>query len=291
MNDATVIASDGYALNCRHYGNPETAHAAVLIAGAMGVSQRYYERFAVWLAEQGYSVTTFDYRGIGRSAPASLRGFEATITDWIELDCQAMINATTARNPDLPLVWLGHSLGGQILPMVPDSSPVSGMLMVASGNGYWRLHDFRTKVTAWILWYLSVRLAIRIAGYFPGRRLGKVGDLPAGVMLQWRKWCLDPLYAAGTENASALAAYKAFRKPIVSVSVDDDEFMSVRNTEELHRMCQNAQLSERRIAPADLGVQRIGHFGIFRKEFEPTLWKHYLLSGLKVVLIQRERDS
>ena len=41
----------------------------MLIVPAMGVDQRYYAAFASWLADQGYFVVTFDYRGMGRSRP------------------------------------------------------------------------------------------------------------------------------------------------------------------------------------------------------------------------------
>jgi hypothetical protein len=36
-----------------------------------------------------------------------------------------------------------------------------------------------------------------------------------------------------------------------------------------------------RIAPADVGAQRIGHSGFFRRQFAPTLWRRLesLLTG------------
>jgi hypothetical protein len=37
-------------------------------------------------------------------------------------------------------------------------------------------------------------LTLNIAGYFPGKHLRKVGDLPRGVMEQWRRWCLNREY-------------------------------------------------------------------------------------------------
>jgi len=35
-----------------------------------------------------------------------------------------------------------------------------------------------------------------------------------------------------------------------------------------------------RLAPADIGVNRIGHFGFFRPEFVDTLWQQWLLPEL-----------
>jgi hypothetical protein len=49
----------------------------------MGVTQSFYAPLARWLAGQGYLAITFDYRGIGESAPPTLRGFGATLTDWL----------------------------------------------------------------------------------------------------------------------------------------------------------------------------------------------------------------
>jgi len=36
----------------------------------------------------------------------------------------------------------------------------------------------------------------------------------------------------------------------------------------------------KRIAPQEIGVARIGHFGFFRAAFEPTLWRRHLLPEL-----------
>ena len=48
----------------------------MLICPATGVPQRFYFRFAAWLAAQGHTVLVFDYRGIGQSnqyQPGDLR--------------------------------------------------------------------------------------------------------------------------------------------------------------------------------------------------------------------------
>ena len=66
---AEVTTGDGYTLAATTFGDAATARASVLVAGAMGVEQRYYAGFARWLAGQGFFVATFDYRGMGRSRP------------------------------------------------------------------------------------------------------------------------------------------------------------------------------------------------------------------------------
>jgi predicted alpha/beta hydrolase len=115
-------------------------------------------------------------------------------------------------------------------------------------------------------------VVLPLAGYFPGKRMKKVGDLPAGVMSQWRRWCLAPDYMMGEGGAALRAQYARITTPILSMSFTDDEFMSARNTESLHGFYAGAPRTMARIAPADLGVRRIGHFGFFRPQFQATLW-------------------
>jgi len=245
--------------------------ATVILPCAMGVAQKYYASFAQWLATQGYRVVTFDYRGIGLSAPRSLRGFRMDIFDWAR-DCAAVIDLAGERWPATPLFWLGHSLGGQLLGLIPNRERIHRIMTVATGNGYWLQNSWPTRRMVWWLWFVAVPLATRIAGYFPGKRLRKVGDLPRGVMEQWRRWCLNPQYVVGVEGAAVRGAYASITTPMMSVSFTDDEMMSERSIRSLHELYASAPIEYRRIAPRDIGVERIGHFGFFRPQFERTLW-------------------
>ena len=115
-------------------------------------------------------------------------------------------------------------------------------------------------------------LAMKLHGYFPGKRLRKVGDLPLGVMQQWRRACLNRDYLVGVGGEKMRADYAAITTPILSLSFTDDEYMSARNTADMHAFYATAPRDMRRIAPQDIGVKRIGHFGFFRQKFSATLW-------------------
>jgi predicted alpha/beta hydrolase len=245
--------------------------ASVVVPAAMGVAQNFYARFAEWLATQGYAVTTFDYRGIGLSAPPSLRGFRIDIVDWAREDCAAVIDFTKALQPNLPLYWIGHSLGGQVIGLIPNRERIDRVITVAAGSGYWRENAWPTKRFVLWLWYVAVPVALSLFGYFPGKRVRKVGDLPAGVMAQWRRWCLSPDYV-GSEGREARAAYASVRTPMLSLSFTDDEMMSAESIRLLHALYTSAPVEYRRISPAEIGVRHIGHFGFFRAQSERTLW-------------------
>lgn len=244
---------------------------SIIVPSAMGVAQNFYARFAEWLATQGYSVTTFDYRGIGASAPPSLRGFHVNIVDWARQDCAAVIDFTKAQRPDLPLYWIGHSLGGQVIGLIPNRQHIDRVIAVAAGSGYWRENAWPTRRFVPWLWYVVVPMCLPLFGYFPGKRLRKVGDLPAGVMEQWRRWCLSPDYV-GSEGEEAKAAYASVRTPMLSLSFTDDEIVSAGSIRLLHALYTSAPVEYRRISPAEIGMRHIGHFGFFRAQSEQTLW-------------------
>jgi predicted alpha/beta hydrolase len=267
-----ITVETGATLVLRIFESPEAPRAAVIIPSAMGVVQHYYARFAEWLASKGFLVATFDYRGVGLSAPSSLRGFEIDIVDWARQDCAAVIDFIKGRLPPAPLYWVGHSLGGQLLGLIPNRHLIDRVLTIATGNGYWRENSWQTRRFVWWLWYGAVPLAMSVAGYFPGKRLRKVGDLPRGVMAQWRRWCLNREYVVGAEGEAVRRDYASIRTPMLSLSFTDDEMMSARGIRSLHALYANAPVAYRRIGPGEVGVHRIGHFGFFLAQFEQTLW-------------------
>jgi predicted alpha/beta hydrolase len=152
---------------------------------------------------------------------------------------------------DLPLTWIGHSLGAQIAPFVPDHRELARVITIAAGSGYWRDNVRALRPRMWLLWYVLTPLL----GYFPGKRLRLIGDLPAGGVRQWRRWCLDPHYAVGAEGPAVRELYARVTAPITSLSFTDDEMMSERNTESLHGFSVVAPTTLRRIAPETVGMQ------------------------------------
>jgi predicted alpha/beta hydrolase len=275
MRDVELDARGGARIAARLFAAPCSPAAAVLIAGAMGVKQEFYAEFAAWLARQGMAALTFDYRGIGASRPAamraSLRGFDADLFDWAD-DVDAAIECLVAHAPDAPLFVVGHSLGAQLPGMLKHRDRIAGLVSVAAGSGYWRDNAPPLKRMVLYFWHVLVPTATWLYGYFPGARLRKVGDVPRGVILQWRRWCLHPRYHVGHEGKALRERFASARFPIVALSMTDDELMTERGTRVLIDCYENAPRELHRIAPADVKARRIGHFGFFRPQFEATLW-------------------
>lgn len=245
------------------------ARASVVIGCAVGVHQRYYQDFAAWLARQGYRVWTFDWRGQGQSLHGPLRAVRATLQDWVA-DYEAVIAHAKAELPHAPLFLIGHSLGAQVPGLFTHPERVDGMLAVAAGSGYWRVNAPQLRRSILPFWYLVMPVATLLRGYFPGARLGMVGDLPASIAWQWRRWCLNPRYGMGAEAAEA--GYAGVRFPIHLLRMNDDEMMSEQANRDLLAMYAGAPQSMELIGREDAQGQRIGHLGFFKARFEALLW-------------------
>jgi predicted alpha/beta hydrolase len=238
--------------------------ASLVIAGAMGVRQDFYAPIARYFAANGLDVATFDYRGMGFSRAGSLRGFEADVGTWAEQDLQRVIDASP---PGLPLVFLGHSLGGQILGVPSGNAAVKAAITVTAGSGWYKLND-RMPAQVRFFWFVAIPALTPLFGYFPGKALRMVGDLPRGVAYQWRKWCLHPDYLL-SEGERYRASFDRVRSPIRSYSFEDDPLINRAAVDSLHAFYRNAALER-------CHLDRGGHFGFFSAGSQPTLWAESL---------------
>lgn len=232
----------------------------------MGVRQEFYHPFAHYLAANGIHVVTFDYRGMGASRPSRLRGFKADVSSWAEKDLEEMLGRGDAK---LPLLFVGHSLGGQLLGVPASNGQVRAAITVTAGSGWYKYND-RMPVQVRIFWFVAIPALTPLFGYFPGKPLRMVGDLPQGVATQWRRWCLHPDYLL-SEGERYRAAFDRVKVPIRSYSFEDDPLITRRAVDNLHTFYRNAKVER-----CHVDRHPIGHFGYFSPSSESTLWAESL---------------
>jgi len=272
MSEAIEIETgDHVRLGATLFRPAGRAERAVAIQAATGVRQTYYAGFAAYLAARGFCVLTCDYRGIGRSRPAQLRGYGATMRDWAERDAPAAFDVLERRAPGARLMAVGHSFGGQIYGLLPQRERIAAALVVGSQSGYWRHWRGAGRLGMWAFTYLFIPGVTRLFGYAAASRIGLGEDLPAGVALEWARWCRHPEYLVGALGAHA--GYARFRAPLRAVAPSDDRYAPRAAVEALLRLYPSAQGEIRRVTPQEVGAQRIGHFGFFREQFRDTLWR------------------
>lgn len=69
MKELILKTPDHFPLSVKIF-EPEISNGKLLlINSATGVKQQIYFSFAKYLAEKGFTVITYDYRGIGESKP------------------------------------------------------------------------------------------------------------------------------------------------------------------------------------------------------------------------------
>lgn len=275
-----IDTPQGHALCSYHFTPDANPKACLVIGTAIGIGQNYYQSFARWLAEQGYAVVTFDYYGQGQSLVTPMRKVKSCVSDWAKNDCASIIQDSKSRYPNVPLYWLGHSLGGQIVPLIEGAEQIDKLITIACGSGYWKGNAKATRNKAMMMWYLLLPLLTPFYGYFPGKKIGAIGDLPKAAAFEWRSWCLNPRYAAGA-HPNNQARYSLFQKPMTSIAFSDDEMISLDNVKVLNSSFDQAQVNLRLIEPHAFGAKRIGHLGFFRKEHQ-ALWQQILLPELNL---------
>ncbi|MEO6509926.1 MAG: alpha/beta hydrolase [Nocardioides sp.] len=246
----------------------------VVIGPAMATPASYYAAFATWLATQGFRTLTFDVRGT--ESVSAMKAEDADILRWFRDMADALDVALDSADGS-PTSYIGHSLGGQAIPLV-DHSRVARIVTVASGTGYYRhnLPAFRWGVP--LARYVIAPVASRAAGYFPGRRLHILGDVPTGVMRQWGRWCMHP-DAMGVDVPNAADRFASVTTPITSLTFTDDQLLSEANFADLHDRFVNADQVRQRYSPAQLEVPRMGHHGFFRARHQ-DLWDELVLPYL-----------
>ena len=270
IEDVTIPAKDGYPLSATSFVPPTTS-AWVIVNSATAVSRTYYARFARFLAERGFAVVTYDYRGIGGSRPARLRGFQARMRDWAQEDAAGVMDWVDARHAGRVLA-VGHSFGGQALGLLPRADRLSGALIVGAQSGYWRhWPGWRAPVVA-VFWHAVIPALSGICGYYPASVLGMGKDIPAGVAREWARWGRQPGYVTDADGGALRAAYARVAFPIRSYSFSDDPLAPPRAVEALLGFYNGAHIERRALTPRDLGVRAIGHWGFFRERFRDPLW-------------------
>jgi predicted alpha/beta hydrolase len=268
-----IIAADGYRLHGTLHRPAGAAAGLVLIHPATAVPERLYLPFAEHLSERGLMALTYDYRGIGRSAPPKLRDSRARMRDWLELDVGAATDWARQQFPNLPLLAVGHSVGGHALGISEQTRHLRAAVMIASHAGYVgsvtpRLERWRVR-----LMLLGVGpLLTRLLGYMPGSRLGLGEDLPAGVMLEWAGWCARPRYFFDDPSLQALRRFGEKRLPLQVIGFDDDPWANPGAIGALVKHFTRCDVERVQISAKSLGVAAIGHMGFFRRALGPKLW-------------------
>ncbi len=274
-------ADDGYTLAGTLYA-PEKPDAAVLISGGVAIPQKFYRHIAKYLVVRNLAALTYDYRGIGESAPGNLRNFHAPMQIWGTHDQPAAIKWLIANFPGLPMLHLAHSFGGQALGMTDLSQSFEKSAMIASQAGYWRDFKFPEGYRIYLAMNVLAPISAAIKGYLPGNLSGFGEDLAWSTFKQWANWCRQKNYLFDDPLVDT-SHYGKFAKPILAIGLSDDSWAPPATIDALVGNYTSAKIVRRQYSPQEIGVEKIGHFGFFRTEHKDTMWEEtvdWLIEGI-----------
>ncbi|KXX66820.1 alpha/beta fold hydrolase [Flammeovirga sp. SJP92] len=247
----------------------------LIIASATGVKQEYYQKFAQFMCEQGVSVITFDYNGIGRSLKQPIQQVRNNASDWGRNDLESVIQYGIQHFPTARKVLLGHSIGGQLIGLAKSAPKIDKILLVASQSGYWKFWQGFERVKMWFNWYVLFPVLISTFGYLYSKKITGMENLPSKVANQWRNWGKHSNYILSDPSIQAFY-YEKIKSAITAYSIEDDFFAPKEAVQWMTRQYSQAPKKEVRLTLEDLNTSSIGHFGVFKEKFRDTIWPQFL---------------
>lgn len=266
--NVSIRCADGFVLSgiWSPASGGEDDRLLVLNSGT-GIPKEFYLRFATHAASLGFWTLIYDYRGIGGSRPESLKGFQATMSDWGKLDMGAALAFAAAKMPRAKRYVIGHSVGGQLLPLSDHAQTIDAAALITSSTGSWtQMQTFGYRMFCALLWYGVVPATTSVLGYLPAKSLRQGEDLPLGVAREWGAWCKRDDYFARVMPKEMLERYASFRAPIWSLSFTDDPIANSMTVPALLSHYTHAPITRAHLTPKEVDLREVGHLGFFTRK-------------------------
>lgn len=265
-----IRTADGTTLFADVSEPNDGARGIAVLAHAMFARRTTFHRpegrsLAALFSGAGYRTVSFDFRGHGESAPKARDGGAWSFDDLVRVDLPAVVACARARGDALPLVVVGHSLGGNVA-LAAQGLGVLGAdaLVVIAANMWNRGHE--PSLRRWLAKraiVLGFDALLRRRGYFPARRL-RVGsdDECARYMAALSRVVRTGLWTSddGRDDYRALTAN--ITVPVAAVASDGNRlFCRPDCAERMIEKVAGPKLLER-VRHADDGGAAPGHMGI-----------------------------
>ncbi len=273
MENRVIKASDGYPLSVIYRTPVGESNGTIVLSSATAVKKEFYINFAEFLVKNGYNVLLFDYRGIGKSAPENIKDCTSYMHDWGVFDMSAVINFLVNEKKIKDIIWLGHSVGAQLIGFVDNIQYVKKIIAVNAALGYWKYMPAPQRINIWLLWYVISPVLVKIYGYGTMQKVGWGENLPKNIFLEWRKWCMSKNYYRDClKDILKTEKFYNIKVPYTAVYTSDDYIANDKTVHLMTKFFPNASVKILKIETKKYSSLKVGHTGIFRKQFHNTLW-------------------
>jgi predicted alpha/beta hydrolase len=268
-----LTTTDGCRIVATRFRAKTQLSGHLIVAGATGVPQGFYYNFARYACARGFTTVTLDYRGIGKSKPTTLKGFQTNFMDWASLDLAAAVEKMASDT--ISLFMVGHSFGGHSLGLLPNHHRIARCYVFATGAGWHGWMPPIESLRVRLLWNVILPILTARKGYAPMSMLGIGEDLPLGIYRQWRYWCTFPHYFFDDpELPDLVGKFAQVKTPIIAANALDDLWALPRSRDAFIKAYKNAPVERVDLIP-NKQQRSIGHMGYFRQQAR-QLWDEVL---------------
>ena len=105
--------------------------------------------------------------------------------EWGTMDMNAVLDHLVATKGFTGIIWIGHSIGGQLVGLLENKEHISKVISINAAFGYWRYFPYPMKAVIWFLWYVVGPLLTKIYGYGVMKKIGW------GARISRRMYCVS----------------------------------------------------------------------------------------------------
>ncbi|HAO06701.1 MAG TPA: hypothetical protein DCQ50_06855, partial [Chryseobacterium sp.] len=114
---------------------------------------------------------------------------------------------------------------------------------------------------------------VKIYGYGTMQKVGWGENLPKNIFLEWRKWCMSKNYYRDClKDILKTEKFYNIKVPYTAVYTSDDYIANDKTVHLMTKFFPNASVKILKIETKKYSSLKVGHTGIFRKQFHNTLW-------------------
>lgn len=197
--------------------------AVFLIWPAMGLRASYYAPLASELAEKGYVAATTELRGNGHHSIRPSRAVNFSYHTLFTQEFPTVIHYLKHHYPSLPLVLVGHSLGGQLSGLYASKYPTicDGLVFLAPAHQNHTAWPFPKNIGLLIAGRL-INLVSWIFGYFPGYLFKFGGREAKGLLDDWTGILRTDQFRIQGDSTAFASQLQTLAKPMLTISFKAD---------------------------------------------------------------------
>lgn len=271
MEKLSLTTQDGISIISHLFLPEKSNNKLLLINSATGVKQQIYFSFAHYFSKKGFTVITYDYRGIGLSKPEKMKNFKASMRIWGSEDYKIVTDYIKNHFNEYRKYCLGHSVGALILGMNDDSVMFEEFVFVGTQNAFVGNLKFRTKIEAYLGFGIVQPLTTGLLGYFPANWFGLGESLPKNCAYDWRTLILNRKSTNGLLEKIVDYSKKLTQKVFV-IRAEDDVWLTEKGVRSLlENTYPNLKPTYRLLKTAESEKGEIGHVNFFRS-YNKKLW-------------------